>query len=584
MSEAATGPKFPRPKVLLIDLPENVEQAVVSAGFNAHTGTFGQPYKVPHDDRYIPVFGRARLPNYPEQEVVFIDLTPPEAGELPEGLPPPVKGELDWWCKCSQGVIDPRPRGMVSVCEDFDRIWEAGGSFVVFASPRLRQPLELGMVRYVSYEPHRKIDPDNWSFLSLLYPDHLTIEHDPGTESKVLPSIQAVERFLRRHQKGLEFDCTFRPHYSLSQQGGGPVFFPMMENKYGDPVAGIVLPQKPGKGRVFILPQVADKAAAVLDLLKTVLPELSPHLFPFAEGGGWTRQRHYEHPGVLERRARQEDIQRRAAEEVARLEGEIEAERASLAYLHELLTETGGKLVAAVKAALAAAGFEKVIDVDEAEEGANKQEDLQVHDNSPTLLVEIKGIAGQPTESDTLQVTKYVARRMKEWRRTDVQGLVLVNHQRHLPALDRDHANAFLPPQVGDAEESGVGLMTTWDLFRLLRGKARWGWPDEAVCQVLFGTGRLPPYPAHYSLIGKVAKFWPDKGVASIDIEGERPLKVGDKVGFLLPDDFHEEEVASLQIGKQAVREALPGQRAGHKTSLGKADVPTGTVVFVVGG
>jgi hypothetical protein len=288
-------------------------------------------------------------------------------------------------------------------------------------------------------------------------------------------------------------------------------------------------------------------------------------------------------PSELEKRQLQAEIQRRAAAEVAQLDQEIEAERAALGYLHGLLTHTDAELVADVQAALQAAGLKQVVSVDDAEaDSANKQEDLQVLDRSPALLVEVKGLAGQPTESDTLQVTKYVLRRMKQWDRTDAQGLSLVNHQRNMPALDRDHENVFTQQQVEDAEQNGTGLMTTWDLFRLLRGKARWGWPDEAVCNLPYRTGRIPPYPAHYAPVGTVVKYWPEKGVISIDIDGERPLKVGDRVGFLLPAGFCEEEVSSLQVEKQAVWEAVPGQRAGHKTTLGKADLPLGTQVFRV--
>ena len=52
----------------------------------------------------------------------------------------------------------------------------------------------------------------------------------------------------------------------------------------------------------------------------------------------------------------------------------------------------------------------------------------------------------------------------------------------------------------------------------------------------------------------------------------------------LAASGFLEEEVTSLQVGKQVVREAAPGQHAGHKTPLTKAEVPVGTTVFVVGG
>jgi hypothetical protein len=125
--------------------------------------------------------------------------------------------------------------------------------------------------------------------------------------------------------------------------------------------------------------------------------------------------------------------------------------------------------------------------------------------------------------------------------------------------------------------------MTTWELFRLLRGKAAWNWPDRAICDLLYRTGRISPYPAHYVPVGKVAKYWPEHGVVSIDIEGEHPLRPGERIGFLLSTKFHEEQVISLEVDRQAVGEALPGQRAGHKTKLGKDEVSVGTQVFLVG-
>ena len=221
--------------------------------------------------------------------------------------------------------------------------------------------------------------------------------------------------------------------------------------------------------------------------------------------------------------------------------------------------------------------------MDETEVGLpNKQEDLQVHDRSPVLLVEIKGLAGQARESDTIQVIKYVSRRMKQWERMPVKGLCLVNHQRNLPALNRDHVNAFTKQQEEDAEQHGTGLMTTWDLFRLLRGKMRWNWSDEVVCDLFYRSGRISPYPAHYALLGNVAKYWPEKGVVSIEMTEQQSLKVGDRIGFLLPIKFHEEEVTSLQVGKQTVPKAVPGNRVGHKTTLAKADIRLGMQVFKV--
>lgn len=56
-------------------------------------------------------------------------------------------------------------------------------------------------------------------------------------------------------------------------------------------------------------------------------------------------------------------------------------------------------------------------------------------DAAVPVLVEVKGINGMPKEADSLQVAKYLTPRMREWGRTDIRGLAIVNHQRHLPAL-----------------------------------------------------------------------------------------------------------------------------------------------------
>ncbi len=266
---------------------------------------------------------------------------------------------------------------------------------------------------------------------------------------------------------------------------------------------------------------------------------------------------------------------------MTRLSAEIDAERERFGFLHTLLTGTGDELVAAAKAALEHVGFAQVVLVDGGEAEGNKQEDVQIHDRSPALLVEVKGIGGRPGESDTQQVTKYVLRRMKGRGRTDVSGVFLVNHERHLPALDRDHANVFTPPQIADAESNGTGLLTTWDLFRLIRGMARWNWPKSAVRDVFYHTGRLPRVPSHYRMVGTVAHYYTEKSVLSIDVN-EVGLRAGDTVGFLFADGFFEEVVTSLQVNRQPVPAAATGQRAGYKTSLRRNEVPEGTTAYAV--
>jgi hypothetical protein len=170
---------------------------------------------------------------------------------------------------------------------------------------------------------------------------------------------------------------------------------------------------------------------------------------------------------------------------------------------------------------------------------------------------------------------------MKQWDRTDVSGVFVVNHQRNLPALDREHERVFTQQQLADAGENGMGLTTTWDLFRLVRGMLQWGWPVNVVQDVLYGKGRLPHIPSHYIAAGTVAHFYSEISVLSIDVDGPG-LHLDDTIGFLLPTGFFQERITSLQVNQTDVAYAPSGQKAGYKTTLKRKDVPVGTSIYVV--
>ena len=257
----------------------------------------------------------------------------------------------------------------------------------------------------------------------------------------------------------------------------------------------------------------------------------------------------------------------------------IAVERANMGFQHDLLRETGNNLVTAVKTALAAMGFNSVVDSDElVQPGERRREDLQIHDRSPVLLVEIKGIAGLPPEHDAIQVGKYVAPRMKEWNRTDVAGLSIVNHQRNLPGLERDPA-PFSNDVITNALDQGLGLLTAWDLFRLIRNFLQLRWKPDYVQSLFYTPGRIDAVPTHYELAGEVEHYWDRVGVVGIRIT-DASLHPGDRIAFQLPVDYFEQEVASLEVERQPVNEAPVGMLAGVKTQLPKGDARKGVRVF----
>jgi hypothetical protein len=566
----AGTPRYAKPKILLVDLPEGVARRLSSLGFNVQEGTFSRPYRVPATDKDAPVIFSKRLPNYYEQEIVIIDLSTCEPQPQQQE---PIYGLKDtWYAECGSGSIDPRPIAMSFEAENGDRILNSGGLFVVFAEPRVERHFRLGKER------QRKFD--NWMFLSFLNPELLKVEAHRGMESNLKNSPNFLQTFFRKHQEGLTFTATLAPLAALTEEWGNFAFHPVAENKYGQAIAGVILAKK-SRGRVLLLPHFRDKEQAVVDLFEGVLPEISPHLFPEFEGGRWTHRDEYEHPSILAKWAVQREVARRAKVELDRLQSEIEQERNKFNFLHGLLTKSGHDLVEDVRTALGFIGFKQVVLVDDAEATeANKQEDIQIHDNSPVLLLEIKGISALPREDDTQQVTKYVHRRAKQWNRLDVKGVCVVNHQRNLPAMERDHKNVFTDQQLQNALANETGLTTTWDLFLLIRGMQRWKWPAASVKNLFNEKGRLPRVPSHYVPVGTVTHFYPDPSVLSIAVTGDN-LKVGDTVGYLLDDGFFEEQVTSLQVDHQPVQEVRPPEKVGHRTTRSKG-VREGTLVYRV--
>ncbi len=286
-------------------------------------------------------------------------------------------------------------------------------------------------------------------------------------------------------------------------------------------------------------------------------------------------------PRVIQLRTKQAEIEQRAKSEITALDDDVSRERAANGWLHDLLTGTDAQLVEAVKKALASVGFISVVDVDEERdrEGKSRREDLQIQDVSPTLIVDIKGIGGNPSDDDALQADKHAAIRMREWKRTDVVGLSIINHQRHMPPLDRDNAMPFRKELLDAAEERSLGLLTAWDLYRLVRNAKKYGWTAEHLKPLFYRKGRIEPVPRHYSFIGKIVKVWTDKFGVSME-QGE--LNVGNKVAVEFPIEFEEVEVSSIRVNDRDVQKASAKDPAGLLWPGGRPKLREGLRVFRV--
>ena len=556
--EASPPMKFDRPKILAIDAGSAVESAIREAGYNVGIGTFGQPYRVAKSSSYLPLIGQAKLPNYSEQEIIVIDVMGDDPVEKPVGTKHTPESELDWWVKCASGIADPRPIATASCRAAFNRIYESGGLFLIFADSRVSQDLVLAQTQYDRLQIDHKLNHDNWSFLPCL--DGVAVAADFGEEISVSDNVSQLSRLLADHSKEGSFTCTLNADYLF-----GSEWIPLARNKYGAPVAGLIRPPKDStRGWILICPRISKKGEFVAALLKDVLPELAPNLFPYAEGQKWVHRPEYELATVCKKELEVAALKERVADQISILYEEIEAERVANKLLYDLLRETGGNLVAAVQDALAEIGFNDVIDVDAEMKAQNKgsalREDLRIHDRSPVLVVDVKGVAGKPADAEALQAQKHAFIYIQEQNRADVRGLTIINHQRLIPPLDRENEMPYRQEILDNASQLHLGLMTTWDLFRLVRNMKTLGWRSEDVLPIFYRPGRILPIPDHYAFVGKVKQVW--KAAFSVAIDSGH-LKVGDRIAIEFPVDFDEQAIASIQLNNLNVEEAKSGSEVG---------------------
>lgn len=567
--------KCPKPKILLLDVEDSAVKALKSVGLNVSVGTLGAPYKVARNDGYQPIISRWSAPNHAEQEVAVIDFLLGEHEKSPRGEKHTTDGQRDLWAKCTKGFIDPRIRAVTNVNESFNRIFDSGGIFVIFAAGKTHMDVVTASC-YQQYgsthlEDKRDFNYDVWNILHAT--ESLTVRNFNGEEMSCVATGTAIGVLVEKHLDGARYECTIDTPYDKDP------WIDLVHNKFQQAV-GVFRNVSEG-GLIVILPQIADKTGFLRELFTHVLPELKPKIFPFNEGNHWLASSIYELSNVTELKLAQAAIRKKADNEIAALDNQIASEQAAHRWMRDLLTATGKDLEEAVKTTLLNIGFKDVVDVDEKRDGdgESRREDLQINDLSPVLIVDIKGLGGFPADSDAAQSHKHAVLRMKEWERFDVQPLTIINHQRYMAPLDRDNLMPFRKEILDHAGEMSIGLMTSWDLYRLVRSANKWNWPSATTMPILYKIGRIDPVPIHYAYIGKIAHVW--SGAMSIEVEAIG-FRVGDRIAYEFDVEFEEEEVVSLQIDKNAVDSAEPGSKVGVSSKFHRPIAKDGVRVFLV--
>lgn len=581
-------PTQPRPRVLLIDIDDAIAGRLRSSGINISTGTFGSPWAVKQGANHVPVRPKSQFPdNYTEQEIVIIDIEGPTPTSSYEEAGP-FDDIQQYWASCKYGFIDPRPLAMILLREKFDRILNHGGVFIVFAVSREMAEYGLGKSLYGDLRISEKLQPTSWDFLSIL--GAVGTKADSGSDIQSERAPASFASALRRYYQGGKFSCTLTPdrYGPYIPTIDAKSWLSLATNRYDSTVSALVLPNEDRKGLVIILPSIGNRAELLHEMLTNTLPELLPTVFPSRDQGAWVHRDEYESSNVIAINRRIEEIKKETERQINECEKLREEEKNKYRFMYDLLRSSGQNLVLAVKSALEIAGFSTVVDMDTEKAQLGKKakldEDLQIREpGKPLLLIEVKGLTRLAPDAESLQAWKYIAPRMKELQRFDIRALAVINHQRNTPPFERDNDNVFRQEIIDNAEKHDFGLMTTWDLFRLIKNMQENKWPSDWVKPIFYRGGRICPLPHTYEQVGIVERYLDKIGVVSIRINAGE-LCTGDWIGLIRPVKVHEQQIRSMQKNGLKCDRATVGDLVGVKCIFSEDEIKIGTSVWRIKG
>ncbi len=557
--------------MLLIDISDEIFKKMKSEGSNISKGSFGSPYNVELNSGYSNVIGNENLPVISEQDIVIIDLLGAEVKNQP-GVGNEIPKDMnDLYCSHRKGWIDPRPKNMDKYRIKFDRILKYGGFFVVFSEPRYRYDFFYGTIDDYGEVHGEEVIIDNWSFLSILDKNHLEIKDDEGEE------IQNFSDLLSKNFVNNGYTSVFSPEYSIENN-----FYCLLKNRFNDCVACLLVYKGVEfNGHILILPSITVTYEIIKELLNEIIPSIAPHMFPNIEGK-WIEGLEYELNSVTKYKQQIKEIILESDKKINSIKQKIDNEKNQFDFLHNILTKTGDELVNNIEKCLRFIGFNDLVNLDdELNKDELKEEDLRICDDYLSILLEVKGPSTLTKDEYIMQLVKYISRRRKEWNRFNVNGILIINHQRNIPPIKRDNNEVFKEQQIKDANFHDIGLMTTWNLFILIKGMIDYNWDPKVVRDLFYEKGKISDVPSNYKVIGKIFTYISNKNIIGIDITG-RKLYKGQTIGYLLDNKFLEEKITSLQIENDEVEEANKGSKAGIKTVYDKSELKVGLTVYHV--
>ncbi len=385
-----------------------------------------------------------------------------------------------------------------------------------------------------------------------------TVDNKYGKEVKICDN-KIAKIIFENFTDEIEYHQTFKHPTKWDDNAGesilDPNFLPLLKNKSGQIVSYMWISEYE---IAIMLPQLKSKKQLLDILFREVLFQYFSEYFPEIETKTWTRNHQYYLPEQQRLEIEKQEITKKYQEEFDRIDKELEAAANKYKFLHDILIETGDKLVKSVITYLKWLGFDNAIEKDKTATEGLLEEDIQIDlGEKGLLIIEVKGINGTSKDSECSQISKIKYRRSRERKRFDVFALYIVNNERNIEPLKRT-----IPPfndnQIQDAINDDRGLMYTWQLFNLYFNVKNGFITKEEARNRILQTGLVDFTPTLKEL-GKPYWFYQNHTIICVELQNNL-IHVGDTLAYEKDGRYYLIKITEIQQDKKPINEASDGK------------------------
>lgn len=551
------------PKILLVDINDDVSTQLSKDGFNITTGSFGKKYRTNGRNPICMLNGE--LPFLTEQDIIIVDMTREDGctGNNPADGAALTKGNMNFLTTSEgQNYFEPSWCYALNYKRDIEKVIKNGGILIVYSIAPVDELYYLAEINNGWFYPRgtQSISNFDWIPIESFRYEGYGSRSCPVGQEVFLNDDYRLENLLKSYNSNIFYESTFLlPTYEHN-------IVPLLHNRHQEVIGFMDILDN---GIIIILPQFEDKYTSLTNILKNFLPDLKPELFPTFVSNYWLDEEEYLFPQTQALLSERDDLTNEYQKNLDEIDSKILSTKSEFAFMTNILIASGQGdfLVENVANVLKFIGYREVIMGDDhLEEGANRQEDLQILDNERLTIIEVKGHNGNPTEDDCQALNKYITRNIKKNQRPDVHGILIVNHQKYLEPSKRQFP-AFMQPQIDDALTQGYTLVDTWQLFQATRlfqeGIIRF----EELDNSLHSPGLFSALPLTFHSLGKIEKLFHEGTTACFYLEVEL-LKINDELVIQDGNKYQKQVLKEMKIDNDLVEAAVKGQPVSIKLDI----------------